>query len=87
MQTSILPPMKIQALELTIVSLMCCISVCAHDKQLIFFCPSPLPQDAVAVSITKQLTASTQNLMWDGTDDADGLALLSEVTIPGKHVF
>ena len=41
----------------------------------------------MAVSITKQLTASTQNLMWDGTDDDDGLALLSEVTIPGKHVF
>ena len=41
---------------------------------------------AIAISITKQLTATTLNEMWDGSDDEDGLALLEELTIPGKHI-
>ena len=41
---------------------------------------------AIAISITKQLTATTLNEMWDGSDEEDGLALLKKLTIPGEQI-
>lgn len=60
-QSGILPPIKIQAVEITV--------------------------DALAVSITKQLTAETLNEMWDGTDNADGSAFVEQLTVPGHFVM
>ena len=60
-QSGIIPPIRIQALEITV--------------------------DALAVSITKELSAETLNEMWNGSENSDGTSFVEQLTIPGHFVM